>query len=82
MQIALALAILTTAGLTARRQSGWQVSAWTVTVGAAWMGVLSVVYPRHAGSFGVLGGSVAILWSILFALVSVRSSRQRLPSTL
>ena len=80
MQVAVALAILATAGLTLLRQPGWQVSAWTVTVGAAWMGVLSVIYPHHAGSFGILGGTAAAIWSILFALATLRSSRQRQPS--
>jgi hypothetical protein len=75
MQVALALAILATAALTALRQSGWQVSAWTVTIGTAWMGVLSVVYPHHAGSFGALGGSAAILWSALFGAATLSRAR-------
>jgi hypothetical protein len=57
MQAALSLALLATAGLAAVRQTGWQVSAWTVAVGAGWMGVLSVAYPHHAGSFGLVGRS-------------------------
>jgi hypothetical protein len=76
MQVAVVLAILATAGLTAFHQSGWQLSAWTVTVGTAWLGVLSVVFPHHAGSFGLLGGSVAILWSILFGGATLRSMRR------
>jgi hypothetical protein len=75
MQVAVVLAILATAGLTSLRQSGWQLSAWTVTVGTAWLGVASVVYPHHAGSFGLLGGSAAILWAILFAGATLRSVR-------
>jgi hypothetical protein len=76
MQAAVALAIVAIAGLTGLRQVGWQVSACTVTVGTAWIGVLSVIYPHHAGSFGLLGGSAAILWSALFAASTIRSSRQ------
>jgi hypothetical protein len=76
MQVALALAILATAALTALRQPGWQVSAWTVTIGTAWMGVLSVIYPHHAGSFGVLGGSAAIVWSVLFGAATLRCARR------
>ena len=79
MQTALPLTILATAGLTALRQSGWQVSAWTVVAGTAWMGVFSVAYPHHAGSFGLPGGSGAILWSALFAAATLRSSRQAQP---
>lgn len=79
MQAALPLAMLADAGLTAVRQSGWQVSAWTVVAGTAWMGVFSVAYPHHAGSFGLLGGAGAILWSALFAAATRRSSRQAHP---
>jgi hypothetical protein len=79
MQAALPLAMLADAGLTAVRQSGWQVSAWTVVAGTAWMGVFSVAYPHHAGSFGLLGGAGAILWSGLFAAATRRSSRQAHP---
>jgi hypothetical protein len=75
MQAALALAILATAALAALRQRGWQVSAWTVAVGTGWMGILSVAYPHHAGSFGLLGGSAGILWAVLFAGDTVRSTR-------
>jgi hypothetical protein len=80
MQVAVVLAILATAGLTAFHESGWQLSAWTVTLGTAWMGVASVVYPHHAGSFGLLGGSAAILWSILFAGATLRPARHPQPS--
>ncbi len=79
MQAALPLTMVAAAGLTALRQSGWQVSAWTVVAGTAWMGVFSVAYPHHAGSFGLPGGSGAILWSALFAAATLRSSRQAQP---
>jgi hypothetical protein len=78
MQAALALTILSTAGLAALRQVGWQMSAWTVIAGTAWMGGFSVAFPQHAGSFGRPGGWVAILWSALFAVATLRSSHTRL----
>jgi hypothetical protein len=81
MQAALPLAILATAGLAALRQVGWQVSAWTVTVGTAWMGVFSVAYPHHAGSFGRIGGGAAIVWSILLAAATLRSAPRTQPSS-
>jgi hypothetical protein len=58
----------------ALRRPGWQVSPWTVTVGTAWVGAFSVDYSDHVGTFGLLGGSAAILWSVLFAAVTRRSS--------
>jgi hypothetical protein len=76
MQAALPLAILGGAGLTALHQVGWQVTAWTVTVGTAWMGIFSIAYPNHSGSFGLTGGSAAILWSALLAIVTRRSSHR------
>ena len=76
MQAALALTILFTAGLAAVREDGWQVSAWTVIAATAWMGAFSIAYPQHAGSFGRPGGWMAILWSALFALATLRSSRR------
>jgi hypothetical protein len=79
MQAALSLGLLATAGLVGLRQTGWQVSAWTVTVGAGWMGVLSTAHPHDAGSFGLLGGVAAILWAILFAAATVRSTRRAQP---
>lgn len=79
LRAALPLTMLAAAGLTALRQSGWQVSAWTVVAATAWMGVFSVAYPHHAGSFGLPGGSGAILWSALFAAATLRSSRQAQP---
>lgn len=79
MQAALSLAILATAALAALRQRGWQVSAWTVAVGTAWMGMFSIAYPHHAGSFGLLGGSAGVLWSVLFAGATVRSTRHAQP---
>jgi hypothetical protein len=79
MQAALALALLATAALAAVRQRGWQVSAWTVAVGTGWMGVFSVAYPHHAGSFGLLGGTAAILWAVVFAGATLRSTRHAQP---
>lgn len=77
MRAALPLAILGGAGLAAVRQVGWQVTAWTVTVGTAWMGIFSIAYPNHSGSFGLHGGAAAILWSALLAVMTHRSSSQR-----
>jgi hypothetical protein len=74
MQPALPLTILATAGLSAFRQVGWQVSAWTVAAGTGWMGVFSVAYPHHAGSFGLVGGAAAIVWSVLLATSTLRST--------
>jgi hypothetical protein len=41
-------------------------------------GSFSVTYPHHAGSFGLLGGSAAILWST--AVATLRSSRDPSPA--
>ena len=56
MQAALPLTMVAAAGLTPFGSPGRSYPAWTVVAGTAWMGVFSVAYPHHAGSFGLPGG--------------------------
>ncbi|RYP87031.1 hypothetical protein EKO23_07070 [Nocardioides guangzhouensis] len=70
MQAALGLALagtaLVTAGGAGVRAAGWRASAVAPALSAAWLGVVSVVYPHHTGSLGSAGGVAALVWGVLF----------------
>ena len=81
MQAALGLALAGTALVTAAgagiRAAGWRASAVTPALSAAWLGVVSVLYPDHTASLGSAGGVAAAVWGALFlgtALVVRRRS--------
>lgn len=60
-QASLALCIPAAAAVAALRPSGWRVPAWTAAVSAVWFGVLSLVYPEHAGSAGQAWGLACVI---------------------
>jgi hypothetical protein len=72
-QAALAIALPAVAILASLRAPGCKVSLWSAAVSAAWWGAVSVSYPEHAGSLGLVGGWVAIFWSIALMLSTAAS---------
>jgi hypothetical protein len=77
VQAALALAVLLVSGVVAAgvrgRWPGTLVSAVTVSVSVAWLGLLSIWFPDHAASLGRSWGLAAVIWSGAFgAAVALR----------
>lgn len=58
------------------RQRDWQYAAWGAGLVAAFMGLVSLVYPTIESSLGVLGGALLIVWAVAF-VASVTYSRRR-----
>lgn len=74
MAIAAILVVVTgTVGLVRRRD--WRVATWTAGTTAAFLGVVSVVYPENPSSVGAIGGLVVVGWALAF-VVSVERTRR------
>ena len=73
-QAALALAVTAVAMAVAAglrgRWAGTATCAGCVVVTAGWFGVVSAVYPGHAGSIGAGWGVALLVWSVVFAVAT------------
>lgn len=73
-QAALALAVVAVALAVAAgvrgRWAGTATCAGCVAVTAGWFGVVSAVYPRHAGSIGEGWGVALLAWSVVFVVAT------------
>lgn len=68
--LSIALAALT--GLAALRTDGWRLPLWSAGIGVAVLGLVSIVFPSEASSFGPFGGLAAMAWGITFIGLGVR----------
>ncbi|GAA1962879.1 hypothetical protein [Agromyces allii] len=69
VQAASALVIpLATAAL-AVRLPGWRAMTLLVASGTAWFGVISIVFPDHFGSWGVLWGWISVAWAVALGVL-------------
>ncbi len=69
---ALAITVALAGFVAAAKSSGWRLTAWCVALSAALVGVTSIARPEAAGSLGLLGGALALVWGALFAGVALR----------
>jgi hypothetical protein len=76
---AMALALALVAGLGALRTLGWQIPALCAGLGAVWFGVGSVAFPDAEGSFGLVGGVVAVLGGVAYLMAAKRDTRRTSP---
>jgi len=71
-QAALALVVVAAALAVAAgvrgRWTGTAVCAGCIAVTAGWFGVVSAIYPEHAGSIGERWGVAVLAWSVVFAV--------------
>ncbi|CAN5368155.1 hypothetical protein BH20ACT9_BH20ACT9_04610 [soil metagenome] len=67
---ALAVGLVLVGGLAAFRTQGWRVPAWCAGLGTIWIGLASVVFPHYEGSFGVVGGLVAVVGGVGYLVVA------------
>lgn len=70
-----ALAIPALAALAARRIDGWRLPLWSAGLGAITLGATSALLPHAAGSLGVLGGTTAVAWGVLFTAAGEHGRR-------
>jgi hypothetical protein len=77
MQASLGLCIPAVAAIAVLRRPCGQVAAWTAAIAAMWLGVMSVLYPQHAGSLGQTAGTACATWGLLLAVDSVLTTRRR-----
>lgn len=72
---ALALAAVTVGLLAASRPPGWRLSGWSAGAAAVVIGGASVAWPRLPGSLGVVAGTAAVVWGVLFVVIAERERR-------
>ena len=79
VQAASALAIPLAAAALTLRLPGWRAMVVLVAAGAAWFGVISIVFPDHFGSWGVMWGWLAVAWAVALCLqlLPLRPRRRR-----
>ncbi len=77
MQASLGLCIPAVAAIAVLRLPCGRVAAWTAAVSAVWLGVVSVLFPQHAGSLGRTAGTACATWGLLLAVESVLTTRRR-----
>ncbi|MGZ4614034.1 MAG: hypothetical protein ACXV4A_00600 [Actinomycetes bacterium] len=78
MQAAFGLSVAGVATLSvlacAAASPGWETSALSAAVAAAWLGAVSVAYPGHLGSLGRTGGFAAVVWGGALAAGALRAA--------
>ena len=55
--------------------SGWRISALPAAISAAWLGIVSYLYPTTLGSLGTVGGAAAVCWAVAFTLTTFATPR-------
>jgi hypothetical protein len=68
----LAVALAALAGLAAFRTDGWRLPHWSAGIGVAALGLVSIVFPSEASSFGLFGGLAGMAWGIMFIGLGTR----------
>ena len=69
IQAALGVALVLIAALAATYHPGWVVRTWCVGLGAAWLGLISWIYPELAASLGEPWAVAACVWGLAFVAV-------------
>ena len=70
--------------LSSTRRPGWQVLGLITGVSYLYLGIMALLLPYYAGSWGVIGGVIGLLAGLAYitaTLVEARRSRQVTPST-
>lgn len=73
----LALLLVASIIVAARRRPGWQVTAWTTVVGGSMLGAAGVLYPADPSSIGRPGGVITIVGAAILATLTVTHDRRR-----
>lgn len=73
------LALLLVASITvaARRRPGWQVAAWTTVAGGSMLGAAGVLYPADPSSVGRPGGIAVLVGAGILTALTVTHDRRR-----
>jgi hypothetical protein len=75
---ALALAIALVALLAAATPKGRRFAAWSAGVSASLVGGVSLLLPELSASLGLVGGALAVIWSVLVIAVAELAREPRL----
>ena len=78
IQAACALVIPLATGLMAFQLPGWRPMTFLIASGTAWFGLVSIVFPDHLGSWGMVWGWTAVAWAVALSSLAVRGD-QRMP---
>ena len=65
--------------LASTKRSGWQILSILTGIVFIYLGIAALTLPDHAGSWGVLGGIVALIGGLLYIVATIRESRKTLP---
>ena len=82
--VLLAVLLVLAGVLTSTRRPGWQVLGLITGVTYLYLGIMALLLPYYAGSWGVIGGIIGLLAGLGYitaTLVEARKSRQATPST-
>ena len=80
LMAALASSLVGVIGLTALRTDGWRLPLWSAGLATLALGIGSIAMPAEASSFGLLGGTAAVLWGA--ASIAISEIAYRRPNKL
>ena len=82
--VLLAVLLVLAGVLSSTKRPGWQFLGLITGVTYLYLGIMALLLPYYAGSWGVIGGIVGLLAGLAYitaTLVAARKSRQATPST-